>query len=265
MPRGTRIVVVLVAVVAACGGGLATAADEPSPRRIEYRDDRLTVQLTQVSVTEILDEIARQAGAEIRGAIRDERPVSADFAELPLNEGLHRLLGAQNFTLVYGQNGLRVVDLLGGPQAAVRTPGFFAAGSTTSTTVVGSGQGFIQMLAGRPPLPITGRMATTLGATSATYMQLLDAAFHQEDAVVRTDALRTWLSGVEGDAELRQAFVGQVNSFDDSTLAGMVRNAAGSHAEELVLHVATQARATELRVRASTLLQQLRRAPAPGG
>src|SRR5438094_227571 len=47
------------------------------------------------------------------------RGVSVEFEAVPLAEALHRLLGDQNFALVYGNEGqLKSVRLLGGPQAA---------------------------------------------------------------------------------------------------------------------------------------------------
>src|SRR5262249_60976684 len=73
-------------------------------------------------VGEVLDEISKQSGAEIRGE-PNPREVSAEFEDVPLLDALHRLLGNQNFTLKYGEKSrLVAIDLLAGstgPPAAV--------------------------------------------------------------------------------------------------------------------------------------------------
>src|ERR1051326_6738180 len=80
----------------------ARAADE---RVIRYTDNTLTVQVTKAPLGEVLDEILHQAGAQLRGAPRNTGDVTVDFEDVPLQEGLHRLLGDQNFMLVYAGDG----------------------------------------------------------------------------------------------------------------------------------------------------------------
>src|SRR5213078_1810876 len=112
-----RLALALLAAVLAASAG---RSDEGAPERvIRYERDLLTVRLTSVPVTDVLDELGRQAGAQIRGQVRDLRAVSVEFEAVPLADALHRLLGDQNFALVYGHEGrLKSVRLLGGPQTA---------------------------------------------------------------------------------------------------------------------------------------------------
>ena len=81
--------------VAACGLGLvalltstpAVLAKEPPPppaRIIEYRNDALTVRLEKVPLAEVLQEIARQTNAEVRGELDEPREVTARFDDVPL-------------------------------------------------------------------------------------------------------------------------------------------------------------------------------------
>src|SRR3989454_4351842 len=109
-----------LAVLAAALAAPGARSDEGAPERvIHYEGDTLTVRLAGAPVTDVLDELGRQAGAEIRGQVRDPHEVSAEFEGVPLAEALHRLLGDQNFALVYGNEGrLKSVRLLGGPQTA---------------------------------------------------------------------------------------------------------------------------------------------------
>lgn len=255
MARVARLLLVVVAALPVFGAALGGAEDKP--RTIEYRDDRLTVDVDQMPIGALLEEIAKQSGAELVGGPREERQVTAQFRRLPMQVGLQRILTTQNFTLRYGDGGtLRMIELLGGPQTAkapaaptLPPPGQPPAGQCASA---------LTTLQSAPPLPVAGRLAQALGSSTATYSQLLEAAMHQGDAGVRADALRTWLNGVESNAEYRTGMVGCLTGTDDSTITNMLRNAAGAHAEELVLQVATQARGSELRVKASTVLKQLR-------
>src|SRR5207253_10748018 len=107
-----------------------TGSPTPPVRRRREKPARapLTVRLSGVQNSDILAELARQSGAEIRGQVREPREVTADFESVPLPEALARLLGEQNFALVYGKGGrLKAVRLLGADQVA--------AGAPTTTTL----------------------------------------------------------------------------------------------------------------------------------
>ncbi|HLK12868.1 MAG TPA: hypothetical protein VKW76_15950 [Candidatus Binatia bacterium] len=267
MPRPSRLAAALVAaglVLAGAGRAeeqavpAAGSAKTPSPR-IEYRDDRLSVQVEQMPVGDLIDEIGRQSGAQIIGRPREDRQVTAQFRTLPLSEGLQRLLGAQNFVLRYGDGGrLRSITLLGGPQTA-HAPA--PAQATPPPPPAPAPQGIMAMFQNHAPLAVNGRLAAALGSSSATFSQLLDAAIHNDDASVRVEAMRTWLNGLESDAALRGAFLSSIGAMDDAALGNIIRGAAGLRAEELAALVASQARTSELRAKASTVLQALRQPP----
>jgi hypothetical protein len=260
MVAGWRAAAAALAVAAVVGVRGAQASEEAPERVIRYGKDALTVRLVQVPLSEVLDEVGRQTGAEIRGQLREPREVSAEFETVPLSEALHRLLGNQNFALVYGSNGeLRAVKLLGGPQAgavpvAAPSP---AAGVPVRPTAVSPGalQGLMSQA---PPVPIHGRLAETLGSESATLPQLMELGLHHEDPTVRAEALRTGVQTLEGDEGLRSSVLSVLNNMDDGTLSQLLRSAAGERAEEVAMQILTQSRATELRVKASSVLQKLR-------
>jgi len=95
----------------------ALAAAEGSSPIVTYRRDRLSVRLEKVPLEDVLAELGRVSGAEIRGAPREPRDLTAKFDDVPLPEALHRLLGDQNFMLKYGEaDRLRTIELFGGPQ-----------------------------------------------------------------------------------------------------------------------------------------------------
>src|SRR5712692_2970270 len=121
--------------LAASGAG----AGSP-PRVLHYRNDLLTVNVQEVPLVEVVTEIARQGGADLRGQVCRPRDVSAAFEAEPLAAALERLLGEQNFTLRYGRDGqLRVIQLLGQPEAraASSIPADPAAAALTPRSPVG--------------------------------------------------------------------------------------------------------------------------------
>src|SRR5438093_5777284 len=121
--RARRCMIGAGIVVATMLLGRHTRAAEEAPAElIQYSNDALTVRLTSMPVSDILQELARQSGAEIRGDVREAREVTADFQSVPLPEALARLLGEQDFALVYGKGGrLKAVRLLGGSRAGAST------------------------------------------------------------------------------------------------------------------------------------------------
>jgi len=231
------------------------AEDAPAPL-IRYSNDALTVRLTGMPNSEILEELARQSGAEIRGQVREPREVTADFESVPLPEALARLLGEQNFALVYGKGGrLKAVRLLGADQVAAGAP-------TTTTLPAAPGPPFPgslpELIDRHPPVPVTGQLADALGAQSATLRQLLDLSLHHGDAAVRAEAVRTGLATVEAEPELRSAVIGELNNADNAFLGTLLRASASAQAEDVAMQVLRDSRAAEIRVKALSVLQRLR-------
>jgi hypothetical protein len=114
---GTAALAVFAVLVMA--GALAA---EQFAGAVRYAKDRLTVHAQSMPLTDIVSEIARQSGAAIVGEVRGPREVSEDFEDVPLANGLERLLGEQSFTLRYTREGnLRTIKLLG-EALALATP-----------------------------------------------------------------------------------------------------------------------------------------------
>src|SRR4029453_6169167 len=111
----TRVRVLLVAAVLL--SATAGRAAKDAKQTIQYDDDRLTLRVEEALAADILQEVARQSGAEVRGQIPTTRRVSAEFEHAPLKDGLERVLGAQNFTLTYaGEGRLKTIELKGVPE-----------------------------------------------------------------------------------------------------------------------------------------------------
>lgn len=253
-----------LAVIALFSGPRAASAETESgdgapTRVIAYDRDTLTVHLVKVPISDVLAELGRQSGADILGSPREARDVSAEFEAVPLAEALARLLGNQNFALVYREGGkLRAVKLLGGPQTAAAAPGAV----TTSTTVPGAEggavSGLVAAVENHQPVTISGRLSQVLGTETVSLRQLVDVSLHHENAGVRAEAVRAGLQVIENDPTFRATVLSTVNGLDENSVLALLRGSAGEHAEELAMHVATQSRVVELRTKAAAVLQRLR-------
>lgn len=246
-----------------CGGWPAIAALQVGDT-IRYGDDKLTVRIHGASLDDVLAEVATVTGAQLRGRPKDVKPVVAEFDAVPVSEALHRLLGDQNFTLTYGKNGkLGSIRLHGGPAAPApaspHPPGTPAPppGAPSATSVIGQ-------LDEHDPLPISGRLSEILGSNTATFRQLFEVAARNDEGPMRTESMRVILNALEAEPDLRNQLVTTIKAVDDATLAQFMRGATGERAEEMLMHISALARGSELRVKASTVLQQLR-SQGPGG
>ena len=267
MTRGTTIAaVVLLAAIARAEPErppppAAEAASQhdagASPRLVEYHDDRLSVHLEKVPLADVLSELARISGGQIRGELRDQHDVTAEFRDVPLSDALHRLLGNQNFALVYGRSGeLRAIRLLGGPQTGAPKPPAVASLMPTTTLSPSPGN-LLTLFARHAPLPVSGRLAEAFGSNTATFEQLLNASLHNDDPAVRAEGLRVFIGGVEGDAELKNAVMGSLGAMDDQQATALVQSIAGEHASEFIAGVVTRTRDGSLRTRGSIILERL--------
>ena len=250
----------------------ALAAAEGSSPIVTYRSDRLSVRLEKVPLEDVLAELGRVSGAEIRGAPREPRDLTAKFDDVPLPEALHRLLGDQNFMLKYGEaDRLRMIELFGGPQeprnASSTSPAAGSVGGASPAAGSTMPQNLaiaISVLQRHPPVAVTGRLAEALGGNTATFRQLFDAMQHQ-DAELRNEALQASLAAFEAEPDLRSSVLRMLGGVDDAALGQALRGFAGTRAEEIANQVATQAQAGELRSRALSVLQRLRTIGSPGG
>ncbi len=227
------------------------AADPPKPRVIRYEKDVLTVHVVDMPVLEVLAEIGRQSGAEIRGMAKEARDVTAQFDAVPVPQALSRLLGDQNYALVYGEGGtLRSVRLLGG-----------------------SGEDVVVAAAPRvtpQPRPVTdlaplldrqvrvaGPVADALKEPMVTLKQIADLWMQSDDATLRDQSATDGVRAIEADSDMRNSLVDFAQSHSDAELAGLLRALAGDRAEELVAFVAAQSRVTELHMKATSVLSVL--------
>jgi hypothetical protein len=258
-PTGMRISSAAVMLVVGVSA-VQAAAPVPARQLIAVRHETLTVRLDKAPLTKVLEEISQQTGARIRGQVRNPQEVTAEFDNVPFPEAFHRLLDDQNFELIYSNGGkLRAVTLLSGP---LSPPSPSVPTRDAVQSVARASESLSDVLAAPDTIQLGERLADILGSPTASVQQLLGLGLTNADAGIRAEAMRTLVSKLDEDQKLRSVVVGQLNAIDDSVLASQLRDAAGDHAAALARQIFVDAQSTEVRVKALSVLHQLRAAPS---
>jgi len=242
----------LAAILAGHPAGAADAPPAPPPKTITLKGDKLTVKVNAVPLDEVLQAVVAPSQGEIRGSVKQPHDVSIEFEDVPLQDGLGRLLGDQNFVLTFRENGsLRTLTLLGGPQeqsseARIVKP-------TSAHPVVAA----TEMMQRNVPVPAGSKLALFLGQPSATLQQLLDISLRQDDASLRVEAMRAGVGAIDTEPDLKALVVKSLGDTDDHTLENVIRSVAQDRAREIVAQMAAITRTPELRARSTQLLQHM--------
>jgi hypothetical protein len=119
LPKITEYGLRVCSNVLLCTLFLVSSASAHVSLQVEWRAGGLSVRAEKVPLTQILQEIARRTGMEIRGLGGLQELVSVRFAGLPLQEGLQKL--SVNYAIVwktFSQEDQRpVLALVFGPRA----------------------------------------------------------------------------------------------------------------------------------------------------
>ena len=83
--------------------------DEEEQDVIKYKDGRLTTDVVDLSLRELLTEIGKQSGAKVR-LEGEDRTVTDRFTALPLDQAVRRLASNRNFSIVYA-DGARLKEI----------------------------------------------------------------------------------------------------------------------------------------------------------
>jgi len=244
----------LPALVPAVDAPLAVAAP---PATIEYADGKLTLDVTKLPVDLLLEQIASETGAELRGSAAEDREVSAHFEDVPLEQALARVLGNENFIIIYGRDGEPVeLSMLGGPQEAP-LPGMVPPGNAAETAPSRAGltasAALYSMIARHPPIEVSGTLAAKMGRTTVRLPQLLRTVSRENDQAVRAEAMGAFMQAIESDQGILQA----MGDLDDEGFVTFIRRRAGRRGAELALFMASQATNPKVRSKAATAARQL--------
>jgi hypothetical protein len=265
-----RALAVIALVVVAAGVG-DSLADEGLGTKVRYRDDKLTLRVDKMQVADILKEVARKSGAEIKGNVREPREISGQFDAVPLRDALPRLLGEQNFTLTYGEKGrLKTIELLGGPEEPLEPKQ--KAEAAAQAAAGDYDRRWIDVwktFDHRSKVPVTGKLAELTGEDELNWDYVVNMAYgYEPDARVRSEAVTAGLKALENDPQLRDDVFARTSTMTDAELADFARTICKHNAEDFVKRVARLAERPEIKTRAVGVLRELRsqeRRQAAGG
>jgi len=262
--------------IAGEGEGTATAAPP-----LFYQDDRLTADVSGMSVHAVLLEIGRQSGARVRIEGVADREVSGRFTRLPLPEALRRMLGEENFTLVYGRTSeasgeagsarLREIQVFGGggPSVTSQQPSSGgqpppAAGAAEEVSIAAGGMMMEQLSRvlekhGEIQLRPGSSLAATLGSEQASFQQLVGLAMREGDRNLRAEAAEALAGVFDSDPDARALLAAPGDAaLDPGVIASFVRASGGPHAEEFLGDMVQHLRTPALRVKVNQIRARLR-------
>ncbi len=197
------------ALVALWPWGVEAADGSGKSLVLSLQGNSLSVQVEQVPLGEVLAAIAQQTGLTVHlvGSVAEDE-VSVEFQNLPLQEGINRIVGGRNYVLVYaqapaatGRLGLRGAREIGvtpsgaassipsgsGDSAVVRP------GGNTRTEDLRSLQEWVREL-GEAPEQAVGESAPQASEEQGDegerdVLAVIAAALRDEDPLVRAAAL----------------------------------------------------------------------------
>lgn len=115
-PRCTAVGIILLSTcLPAVGAPPPRPAEAERSQRelVQVADGRLTVDVREASLSEVLEEIARQSGLVLKGHTSIDVRIDAQFDRLPLEHGLRVILDGQRYavrySLVTGDDGRAMV------------------------------------------------------------------------------------------------------------------------------------------------------------
>ena len=83
----------------------ATAMSDPYICKFDPVNRLLTLRAERVPLSKILESVAREAGIEITPSPHSEEMVSLQFSDIPLEEGLKKIMRKTNYALIYEKEG----------------------------------------------------------------------------------------------------------------------------------------------------------------
>jgi len=93
-----------------------------------------------------------------------------------------------------------------------------------------------------------------MGKRSAPLREVLQTGLGDGDPQVRSETVRMALQTVQRSPQTHAAVASAVGSTDDTSLATLLRDAAGPHADEIAGLIASETKIPTLRAKANTFL-----------
>jgi len=93
--------ILLIGIMFLLSPSPALGQDQGRELHIEYNRDLLTLSVENVNLKHVPTAVAEETGISVWYPRDLEKPITTDFNELPLQEGLRRILRDMNYALIY--------------------------------------------------------------------------------------------------------------------------------------------------------------------
>ncbi len=233
----------------------AAAAAEPAVR---WERERITARFAGTPVVDAVQAVAIATGGELRGTVLAPGDVTIELDAVPLDEALHRLVGAQNFTVRYGEDGrVKSIVLQGGELAAPPPSDAAPAAGVPDDAKPTFPIVLSRMFKRHRPLKVPDQLAEQLGRGQASMPELLELATGDDDGVTRALASQVVLSALERESRYRNSFLRSLHDLDPESLSDIAAGPSGERLEELLGFLAAHSREPTLQKKAGIVLDQL--------
>jgi hypothetical protein len=91
----------LIALMPSAQDPMATAAGQRSQIKVNHRDGTLSVHISNMPLVDILQTIGDEAGFKLMVLGSRESRITQNFSNIPLAEGIHRLVGNRSVAIMY--------------------------------------------------------------------------------------------------------------------------------------------------------------------
>jgi YD repeat-containing protein len=253
------------AALAAPDATTTTTTPTPTPEGahvVHFKDDKLTVDLHDVSIATAMADVARASGADLVGTPREDRRLTMVFEEIPIKEALERLVGAQNFTLKYDDAGkLKAIELRGGQAARDASR---PETKQFDEKTLAKQYAFFKAFDTGEAIPLNGDLRKKFGKDEIRYDELGNLVLGYPDAKIREAAMRAILQALDRDPERKAAVLDALNAMTTDELMDFARARAYHNAEMLVRLLMRESSDPDVRARARDVLRDLRNHPYKG-
>jgi hypothetical protein len=236
-------------------------AAEPAVR---WEHERVTARFTATPVADAVQAVAAATGGELRGTVLASNEVTIALDAVPLDEALHRLVGAQNFTVRYGEGGrVKTIVLQGGegappPKSEAPPAAGVAVDAKPTFPIVLS-----RMFKRHRRLKLTDPLAERFGQEKASMPELLEMATGDDDGITRSLASQAVLSALEREGRYRRSFLRSLHDLDPEELSAIATGPNGDRLQELLEFLTAHSREPTLQKKAGVVLEQLQEARNP--
>lgn len=93
--------ILLIGIMFLLSSSPALGQDRGRELHIEYNRGLLTLSVENVNLKHVLTAVAEETGISVWYLKDFEKPITTDFNDLPLQQGLRRILRGMNYALIY--------------------------------------------------------------------------------------------------------------------------------------------------------------------